>query len=616
MPTEEVVKLYKSCFLTAGSNKLIFWGTAQHLKHCMIQPKYNEKQKYFEFPLFPSVIDHLKIVVPNIQIDERLLSYTTELKSRFEQFESLKSSQDCNGLSDVGLKPVDLYPHQKISSKINELFPRMLCLDEMGLGKTLVAIRTALYRKLHCDNKRCLIICPNSIKLTVWAKEISNRTHMGYCVPTGTSKRREKLIKQFLTFNTVNPDYYFMVINFKMASKFLDLLKEFVDGQMLIIDESQYMKNLASQRTKAIFKLEPKYVLSMTGTPFHNHLEDIFSLAEFVWPLIFGGSFTYFKDQYCVESSIEIPVKTKNSKHRTIRKKVIRGYKNTDNLREKLELISYRRTKKDVLDLPEKTYENRLINMTTEQWKHYEAMCKQCYVLIEQTNKDEIESVANGILAKMLRLSQIADGYLTDFADKSRSYWIEKGGKLVELDELLEQIVDGYGQKVVIWSRFVEVIRFLSERYAQKYGAVAIHGGVATQQRADIVDQFQTDSNTKVFLAQIQSCGVGMTLHSACYEIFYDKCFIPSSSIIQAEDRCHRIGMGDKCTIISLIAQGTVDEHWEEILSSKLSAADEILFDDKAEQRSKAEEIQPRFSKNITKEQLLNLIKIGQKGGV
>ena len=606
----------KNSYLTAGHNKLIFWGTAQQLKHCMIQCKYNEKQKCFEFPLFPSVVDHLSIVVPGIQIDDRLTKYMEELKNRFDQFDSLKSKQDHESLSDVGLKPVELYPHQNISSKINELFPRILCLDEMGLGKTLVAIRTALYRKLHCDNKRCLIICPNSIKLTVWAKEISNRTHLGYCVPTGTSKRREKLIRQFMTFNKANPDYYFMVINFKMVNKYLDILKEFVDGQMLVIDESQYMKNMTSQRTKAIFKLEPKYVLSMTGTPFHNHLEDIFTLAEFVWPLIFGGSFTYFKDQYCVESSIDIPVKTKNAKPRTITKKVIRGYKNTEGLREKLELISYRRTKKNVLDLPEKTYENRLINMTTEQWKHYEAMCKQCYVLIEQTNEEEIESVANGILAKMLRLSQIADGYLTDFADKNRSYWIEKGGKLVELDELLDLIVEGYGQKVVIWSRFVEVIRFLSDRYAKKYGAVAIYGGVPIQERADIVDLFQTDENTKVFVAQIQSCGVGMTLHSASYEIFYDKCFIPSSSIIQAEDRCHRIGMGDKCTIISLIAQGTVDEHWEEILSSKLSAADEILFDDKAEQRSKAEEIQPKFSKNITKEQLLNLIKIGQKGGV
>ena len=129
---------------------------------------------------------------------------------------------------------------------------------------------------------------------------------------------------------------------------------------------------------------------------------------------------------------------------------------------------------------------------------------------------------------------------------------------------------------MVIWSRFVEVVNFLTHRY-QKLGAVCINGSVPEQDRAKIIEDFQTDAKTMVFVGQIQSCGVGMTLHRASIEVFYDKCFLSAAMITQAEDRLHRIGMGDRCTVISLIAQGTIDEHWEALLLTKLRSADDVL---------------------------------------
>ena len=515
--------------------------------------KYNDKKHCFEFPLLPGVVKHLKEIVPKLVLEEQLETYIAKKNSAMLFLNKNRDSKNISDtISDVGLKTVSLFPHQRVSSKINECFERILCLDEMGLSKTLVAIRTALFRMVQNNNQRCLIICSNSIKNSVWAKEISGRTHMGFCVPFGPKDKREKMIENFLNFNQQNSGYYFLIINYEMTFKYTALLKKFVDGQMLIIDEAQYMKTPSSQRTKAIFKLDPKYVLSMTGTPLDNKVEDIYTLSEYVCPLIFGGSVRRFEDRYCVKDDLYIRGPNGNR----IKRKVICGYKNINELKAKLALISYRRRKKDVLDLPPKTYENRLVNMSTEQWKYYEEMRKDCYVLIKDADSNEIESIANGILAKMLRLSQITGGYVTDFADKDNAYWMKNSGKLSELDEIVDQVVRYAGDKIVIWSRFVEVVRSLKARYS-KWNAVAIHGDVSEENRAQIVEDFQTDNKTMIFIGQVQSCGVGMTLHRASVEVFYDKCFLSSAVISQAEDRLHRIGMGDRCTVISLISKGT-----------------------------------------------------------
>lgn len=602
--SEATAEHHRKAYLTLCDNRIIFWGNNSQLATVQTKACYNPKKFNFEFPLLLPVFKELLLEITSLtpeNIEQQLLDYMLLAEKKQKFFEWLKKQKDTEGivLQDTELKDTNLFPHQKIASRINELYPRVLCLDEMGLGKTIVAIRTALFRLKYSGNRRCLIICPNSIKATVWAKEITNRTYLGYCLPSGGKIKRVNSIKKFTTLNQENPGYYFLIINFEMTYKYLEYLKPFVDGQMLIIDEAHFMKTANSQRTKAIFKLNPYHIISMTGTPFDNRVEDVYPLAEYIAPNIFGGSFLRFKADYCVEESIYA-----KSPDGPVQRKVIAGYKNLDQLKAKLELISYRRRKKEVLDLPAKTYENRLVSLTKDQWRCYEKMREECYVRIIEAkeaelrefgeivfNKDikqEIESTANGILSQMLRLSQIADGYLSDFADKSKTYWIKDGGKLAELDDIVEQVVVGSSEKIVIWSRFVEVVEHLAERY-KAHNARFINGSVSSEKRVAINEAFQTDDTTMILVAQVQSCGVGMTFHRASVQVFYDKCFVSSSAIVQAEDRLHRIGMSDRCHIISLIAQGTIDEHWEKILQEKLKSSDEILNDDKANRLNKAD---------------------------
>ncbi|MCP4050040.1 MAG: DEAD/DEAH box helicase family protein [bacterium] len=319
---------HKKAFLTLGENRILFWGNNSQLVFVKTKPSYNPKNFNFEFPLLLPVFKELLLAVKSITpvtVDEPLLEYMTCLEDRTDIFNRIKKQKDAEGITiqNVGLKNTTLYPHQTVASHINELYPRILCLDEMGLGKTIVAIRTALYRFKISKNKRCLIICPNSIKTTVWAKEIEQRTNFGYCVPSGGKAKREKTIQKFLSLNQDNPAYHFLIINFEMTYKYIDLLKKFTDEQMLVIDEAHYMKTYNSQRTKGIFKLEPKYLISMTGTPFDNRIEDIYTLAEYVAPIIFGGSFVRFKAEYCIEESIYA-----KSPEGPVQRKVIAGYKN------------------------------------------------------------------------------------------------------------------------------------------------------------------------------------------------------------------------------------------------------------------------------------------------
>jgi len=187
---------------------------------------------------------------------------------------------------------------------------------------------------------------------------------------------------------------------------------------------------------------------------------------------------------------------------------------------------------------------------------------------------------AKTILVQFLRLSQLTGGFVTD-SQLKKPVWMKQPSKLSALDELLEEIIAS-GGKVVVWSRFVPVVKRLYERYKDKYtdlsrcyecpeklkcmtsdkkcaGAVYLTGSVPMAERQVMIDKFQTDPNCKVFIGQMQSGGMGITLTAASSEIFYDKAFISPSTVVQAEDRLHRISQEKPVVIITLVAEGTVD---------------------------------------------------------
>jgi len=246
------------------------------------------------------------------------------------------------------------------------------------------------------------------------------------------------------------------------------------------------------------------------------------------------------------------------------------GYQNLDELSYKLEGFSYRILKKDCLDLPDKLYIKRSVELTDEQAVAYKQMKDNAVTLLE---KDGGMVTAQNVLTQMLRLQQICSGFI-----KTDDGQIERlsTNKLTELLTVLEEVTG----KVIIWAVYVEDLRMIQEALAKQYGAesVAVYAGKThPEERQVIVLEFQNpDSKLRFFVGQSRTGGYGLTLTEASTVIYYANSF-DLEVRIQSEDRAHRIGQKNNVTYIDLVTENTVEEKVLKALRNKINIASEVL---------------------------------------
>jgi len=144
------------------------------------------------------------------------------------------------------------------------------------------------------------------------------------------------------------------------------------------------------------------------------------------------------------------------------------------------------------------------------------------------------------------------------------------------LDETLDDLLEA-GKKVVVFARFVPEIEAIVKMLEKKKTAHGlIYGATPMDARGEMVESFQTDPDVKVFVAQIQTAGLGITLHAADTAIFYSLDY-SFANYDQCRARIHRIGQKNKCTYIHLVARMTVDEKVLAALAEKKSLADQVV---------------------------------------
>jgi SNF2 family DNA or RNA helicase len=599
------------CSLSILNNRLIFIGGEEQLGKGKLQYKYNKKQGFFEIALTPGVISYIEGLYPNIQCDKTVQNYKNIFYDKFQLFLKYAKTKELDHTDNINIpiidtKEINLMPHQYFAIHMNTLLSRVLCMDDMGLGKTYAAIYTALIKKQQ-GCRRCLIVCPNSTKTTVWVKEIEKITDVKYCLPEGGANKREQIILDFMKKNETDINYYFLIINYEIVCKHTNILKQFADYQMLILDEAHYVKTMSAKRSKTIARIRPCYKLGLTGTPLSNRPEDAFGVYEQFLPLIFNKNFGAFRDNFCKTESVT--GFTKEGKEVT--RKRISGYKNLNFLSSFSYMIGYRRTKTDTLCLPPKQRYEITVDMEYDQEAIYKEVANNLYSEIELIDEGTIVIQARGILSKLIKLSQIADGFVKDA--HGQNFWLPNNSKIIELDNLLKHKVESLDNKIVIWCKFTEVFNQLMKRY-QKYGATGINGSIKAKDRSGIIDNFQNNKQTKVFIGQINSCACGITLHSASHMVFYDKAMLSTSSISQAEDRCHRIGQFYPCKIYSLTAIDTIDERWNTIWKEKQEAIKAVLDGlDYEENNSEEDSFLDKVSQFLTKEDFLRLTSYERK---
>lgn len=449
------------------------------------------------------------------------------------------------------------YEHQVDGFNFGLQNDRWLLGDEMGLGKTKQVIDIAVAKKLAKGYKHCLIICGvNGLKWN-WYNEV--RTHsneepyiLGQKMKGGKlsiGSNADKLAD--LTALSSNLSY-FIITNVESLrdegiTNEISRLCESGEIGMIALDEAHKCKNPTSQQGKGILKLKADTMIAMTGTPLMNNPLDLYIILK--WLGYEKHAFYSFKKHYCEMGGFggyEIV-----------------AYKNLDELQDRLNEIMLRRLKDDVLDLPEKTYIDELVEMTAKQKIIYNEVTAEI-----KMNIDQIKTAPNP-LAELIRMRQ-ATGF-TGILSSS----IAESAKMDRMEELVEEAV-GNKQKVVIFSNWTQMTDAIYNRLNEKgYQIGQITGDIPDNQRQLIVDAFQT-GDMEVVIGTSGAMGTGITLSEGTVEIFMDE---PWNMALKSQcvDRCHRIGQKNNLTIYTLMCKDTIDERIHQIVTTKGELADAIV---------------------------------------
>ena len=428
---------------------------------------------------------------------------------------------------------------------------------------TAIAIMGAGYQMGHL--KRVLIVAPTSV-VAVWPKEFADYAAFPYTIRTllGTRERRLKELNDLVRFPYQHLKV--AVINYEAArgDEVFEALRNY-NADLIVADESQRIKTHDAAQSKAMHQLGDKarYKLILSGTPVQNEAVDIFSQYRFLDPTIFGMNFYAFRGRYCVMGGFN-------------RKQIVQ-YRDLDALIKKEHSIAYRVTKEEALDLPEQTFENRYITLSKKERNIYDKLRRDSFAELDGGGT----ITATTVLTKLLRLQQFTGGFLVE--DDAAKPQLVSRGKLDALADILQDYVVEGKKKLVIFARFIpevmEIIK-LANDIAGKHGiqTVAIYGDIKKELRGDIVQQFQTDPATTVFVGQIDTAGTGITLTAADTCVYYSENF-NYATYEQSLSRIHRIGQRHPCTYIHLVAEKTVDELILKSLAAKEDLAKTIVDD-------------------------------------
>jgi len=339
---------------------------------------------------------------------------------------------------------------------------------------------------------------------------------------------------------------------------------------LMAVDESTTIKNRTAKRTKNIIKVgsRAKYRRILTGSPVTKSPMDLFSQCAFL-----GGNTLGYTSFYAFQGRYARTLRRSLGSHSF--NQVI-GYQNLEELTSKLDGFSYRVLKKDCLDLPEKIYIKRVVEMPDEQARTYGFMKKLAVAKILGDTGDITTVTAKNVLTQILRLQQICSGSVKNDDGETVDVPTNK------MDELLA-VIDEVDGKVIIWSIFVNDILKITEMLNEAFGAgsaEAFHGDTPAEKRQDIVDRFQQpDSKLRFFVGNPRVGGYGLTLTEAKTMIFYNNLY-DLEVRLQAEDRAHRIGQKNNVTYIDLVTENTVEEKILKALRDKIDIATLVLNED------------------------------------
>ena len=438
---------------------------------------------------------------------------------------------------------------------------------EMGTGKTKVAIDNLamLYDKGKING--VLIIAPKGVYKTWYAQEfpIHMPTHVHYKMVLWQATINQKQKKRLDILFKTGVELHVLIMNVEAFSttKGVEFARKFLSCHetFMVVDESTTIKNPEAKRTKNIINLaiHAKYRRILTGSPVTKSPLDLYKQCEFLDPdLLNHSSYYTFRSRYAT-------MRSANFNGRSVQ--LVVGYKNLEELSEKLKPFSYRVLKDDCLDLPPKTYMKRIITLTPEQEKIYRQMKQMA--LAEMNGK--VITTMNA-LTQLMRLHQITCGHFKADDDSIQPI---KNNRLSELLEVLEEL-EG---KAVIWAHYQfdvqTIVKAIEEKYGEK-SVVTYYGLTPNEIRQTNLERFQTKDETRFLVGTPQTGGYGITLTAASTMIYYSNGY-DLEKRTQSEARIDRIGQKFPMTYVDIIAEDTVDERIVKALRKKINIATQVM---------------------------------------
>jgi hypothetical protein len=457
------------------------------------------------------------------------------------------------------------YPHQHECFERSRDMEAFGILFEMGAGKSKVIVDTSAYLHSHGKIEAVLLIAPNGVHRK-WMEEDFPFSFPDWAQYKGAVWQASSKPSLVECENLFKPGSHLRVLcmnvegfsgksGVEMAKKFLNTF-----DCMIVIDESSRIKNPTAIRTKTLLKLsdKAKYRRILTGTYISNSPFDAYSQFMFLDPEIFGQSFFAFKAEYAEIMDKNSPIVQaiqKKSGSRFAPMLVAKDkdgkplYRNLDKLKSLIAPHSMRVTKEECLSLPPKIYEKRHFSLAATQ--------QRIYNQLRDESKTALLDDKLTILHKMtliLRLQQVSSGYMPN--DEGELIQIfDKPSDNPRIKTLVDTLEDIEGS-VIIWCRFVEEIRQLSEVLGDE--AICYYGAISQEGRRDALEEFKSNKK-RIFLGNVATGGIGLNLTQATTVIYYSNTFSYEDRK-QSEDRAHRIGQtADKVLYIDLQAQNTVD---------------------------------------------------------
>lgn len=492
---------------------------------------------------FSTFLSRARMISDTFRCYPDALQYILDLRD--DKRRSNLVNEECTDKYLDGLLNAQLYPYQKEGIRFAIKTGKSIIADEMGLGKTIQAIGCAEFMRKENLISSVLIVCPTSLKYQ-WKKEIERFTGCQSIVIEGNHFRR----KQIYDDNT-----FYKIVSYNSICNDVKILRH-MSTDFMIMDEAQRLKNWNTQVAQAMRRIHADYMVVLSGTPLENKLQELYSIVQIVNPFVLGPLHEFIAETTVLSPSGQII-----------------GYKNLNEVGERLKEVMIRRRKADVqLQLPSRMDNIRFVPMTKEQI----SMHDECHYIVSQIvtkwHKTHFlsEKDRKRLLLLLSQMRMVCD---STFILDQRS---RHDTKIDELMHMVEDMIENGEEKMVVFSQWERMTRLVCQELEKRgIGYANLNGSVPSEKRKQLMDDFTSNPDCRVFVST-DAGSTGLNLQIASLLVNLDLPWNPAV-LEQRIARIYRIGQMKPVQIFNMVAERTIEERMLSTLNFKSNMSEGIL---------------------------------------